>query len=72
MAITLSLENLTVESFETVGQAEYVEPASSAGPTLYGCTCGCGTYDMCPSDNPNCTTPCVVESGATDWMACCG
>jgi hypothetical protein len=73
MAIKLTLESLSVEAFSTTSDtSDGIESTSSMAPTYYGCSCGCGTYDGCPSDEPNCTTPCVVESGKTDWYACCG
>lgn len=72
MAITLSLENLSVESFATASEEGHDLPANSAGPTLYGCTCGCGTQIDCPSQALNCTEGCIVPSGATDHIRCCG
>lgn len=71
MAITLSLESLSVESFATASES-YDLPADSAGATLLGCTCGCGTQIDCPSQALNCTTPCIAPSSATDHIRCCG
>jgi hypothetical protein len=73
MALKLTLEDLDVESFSPAAtEAGTASWSDSHNVTLYGCTCGCGTYDGCPSDGPNCTLPCVEPSGATDWQACCG
>lgn len=63
---TLNVDQLKVESFETA-------PGSTvANYTLYAGSCGCGTHQTCPSDQFDCTTPCIVPSNATDWIACCG
>ncbi len=63
MAMKLSLESLSVEAFATMND-DWVEPAStsSLAPTYYGCSCGCGTYDGCPSDDPNCTLECIEDT----------
>lgn len=72
MAMKLTLESLTVEAFSTTPDDGDATLASSAGPTLYGCTCGCNTYENCESVDPNCTMACVEPSNRTDWIACCG
>lgn len=69
----LKLEDLTVESFTPDARpSSDTLHGGSAGPTLYGCTCGCGTNFDCPSADPRCTEFCIVASGKTDWAACCG
>ncbi|HEV7591186.1 MAG TPA: hypothetical protein VGO40_23950 [Longimicrobium sp.] len=77
--LSLKLDDLRVDTFETATLRGGVESMETDGITVCSHCAGCGTFSLnegtqcfCSAPAPVCSQNCVEVSQFTDFQACCG